>query len=272
MESKILLVGCGKMGAALLPGWQSAGFGVHVAETDAGRRRQAEAQGAAGHASLEALPQGFAPDAIVVAVEPAAVAGVLQGCRRWSASEAVLISVAAGVRLADMAGCLPDDARLALVRAMPNIPATIGAGMVVACAAAGVGAAARRLAARVLEGAGAFAWVEDEALMDAVTAVSGSGPGYVFAFIEALAQAGAAAGLPPELAMRLAVETVAGAGRMAKESGVEAAELRRSVSTPGGTTEAALKVLRGGEGRLQALLQESVAAARRRAGEIGRSG
>jgi pyrroline-5-carboxylate reductase len=154
----------------------------------------------------------------------------------------------------------------AVVRAMPNTPAAIGRGITVAVAR-NAGAAQRDLADRLLRATGTVEWVEDEALLDAVTAVSGSGPAYVFLLAEALAQAGVAAGLPPPLAEKLARETVAGAGELLHRSSLGAATLRENVTSPGGTTAAALAVLMRQNGLLP-LLREAVAAATERSREL----
>jgi pyrroline-5-carboxylate reductase len=156
-----------------------------------------------------------------------------------------------------------------VVRAMPNTPAAIGRGITVAVAANGVGAAQRAVADALLRATGAVEWVDDEGLMDAVTAVSGSGPAYVFLLAEELARAGVEAGLPPDLATKLARETVAGSGELLFRSEEASATLRQNVTSPGGTTAAALEVLMG-EGGLQSLLTRAVAAATRRSKELAK--
>jgi pyrroline-5-carboxylate reductase len=156
-----------------------------------------------------------------------------------------------------------------VVRAMPNTPAAIGRGITVAVAANNVAAAQRATADRLLRAIGAVEWVEDEGLMDAVTAVSGSGPAYVFLLAEELARAGVEAGLPEELATKLARETVAGSGELLHRSDVSSAMLRQNVTSPGGTTAAALQVLMGNDG-MQSLLTRAVAAATRRSKELAK--
>jgi pyrroline-5-carboxylate reductase len=150
---------------------------------------------------------------------------------------------------------------------MPNTPAAIGRGITVAVANAAVSAPQKAVADALLRSAGAVEWVTDEALIDAVTAVSGSGPAYVFHLVEALAEAGIAAGLPEGLAQRLARETVSGSGELLHRSTLPPAVLRQNVTSPGGTTAAALEVLMAGDG-LAALMTRAVAAAKRRAGEL----
>ena len=175
------------------------------------------------------------------------------------------LSIVAGKPIAVLAGLLGTEA--AIVRAMTNTPAAIGRGMSVACAGPGIGADERATCTALLAAVGEAAWIEDEALMDPVTAVSGSGPAYLFLLIEAMARAGAAAGLPPDLALTLAKTTVAGAAELAFTSEEAAADLRRNVTSPGGTTEAALKVLMAPDGLLK-LMEEAVAAAAARSREL----
>lgn len=200
-------------------------------------------------------------------VKPAMVAPVLAGC--GALAGAAFVSVAAGITLAQMAAALPPGA--ALIRCMPNTPAAIGQGMMVLCPGAGVGAATRALAERLMKSSGAVAWLEDEALMDAVTAISGSGPAYVFHFIEALTEAGRSLGLPDDLAALLAMQTVAGAGRMAQTSDEPPGVLRERVTSPGGTTAAALGVFMQ-DGALTRLVARATLAARDRGVELGAAG
>ena len=270
MKDKILLVGCGKMGSAMLRGWQSAegDFSIHVVDSNEEMRARAHANGVPAYADIAALDSNFSPDGIVLAVEPGAITRVLGECFRWKDTDAAVISVAAGVRLEDMSAVLPSTS-MSLIRVMPNIPAVIGEGMMVCCADARASKTSRTLTTQLLEGIGTVAWIDDEGQMDAVTAVSGCGPAYVFAFIEALVRAGVAAGLSEDLSRRLALATAAGSSRMALESDETAEELRRRVATPGGATSAAMKVLLEGD-RLDGLLRESVEAAKKRSKELGK--
>jgi pyrroline-5-carboxylate reductase len=174
------------------------------------------------------------------------------------------VSIVAGKTIAGIARGLGPAA---VVRTMPNTPAAIGRGITVACANERVTAEQRRLCERLLAAAGESAWVEDEALLDAVTAVSGSGPAYVFLLIEALAAAAEAAGLPSALALRLARATVAGSGELARLAGESPAQLREAVTSPGGTTRAALDVLMARDG-LVPLIERAVAAAAARSREL----
>jgi pyrroline-5-carboxylate reductase len=254
----LLLVGAGKMGTALLEGWLKLGL-------DAGTIAVFEPHPSAQIAELAARGLKLNPAAvtlgevavIVLAVKPQDAAAVLASLSPIVGASTVVISIMAGRTLGFLSGTL--NGAGALVRAMPNTPAAIGRGITVAVAR-GADAAQRRLADRLLAATGIVEWVDDETLMDAVTAVSGSGPAYVFLLAEALAKAGAAAGLPPQLAGRLARETVAGSGELLHRSPLDPAVLRQNVTSPGGTTAAALEVLMGGDG-LGPLMQRAVAAA-----------
>ncbi len=202
---------------------------------------------------------------LVLAVKPQIMNSVLADIRPGLPAEALVISVAAGVTLPGLAAGLGSGR--ALIRCMPNTPALFGAGITGLCASADVSSADRALAERLLASAGQTVWIEDEALMDVVTAVSGSGPAYFFALTEWLAQAGINAGLAPEAAEALARQTAIGAGVMLAESSAEAGELRRRVTSPGGTTAAALNSL-AADG-LEAIIDRAVQAAVRRGRELG---
>ena len=203
-------------------------------------------------------------EAIVIAVKPQIAAQALPPLATMIGAATIIVSIMAGRTIQSIANALQRPC--ALVRAMPNTPAAIGRGITVAVAR-GANAAQRDLAHRLLVATGTVEWIEDEALMDAVTAVSGSGPAYVFLLAETLAQAGIAAGLPPALAAKLARETVAGSGELLHRETLDAAVLRENVTSPGGTTAAALEVLMGKEG-LAALMTAAVAAATRRARDL----
>ena len=214
-------------------------------------------------ATADAIPAEFQPDWVVLAVKPQTLAAAAPPYRRFVGS-ANFLSILAGKTLAGLAAALGGGR---IVRSMPNLPAAVGRGITVACAGAGVTATAREQCAGLLQAVGEVAWVEDEALLDAVTAVSGSGPAYVFLLIECLADAGVAAGLPQALARQLARATVVGAGELAHLVAESPATLRQNVTSPGGTTEAALKVLMGPNGMAK-LLTEAVAAAAKRSREL----
>jgi pyrroline-5-carboxylate reductase len=261
----VALVGAGKMGGALLEGW--IGLGVDPACIVA-----IEPQPAASIAALSARgvrinpdPASICPDAIVIAVKPQIAGEIMPNVASLMSPSTVVIAIMAGRTIAFLAGALPRNA--AVVRAMPNTPAAIGRGITVAVPNSLVSPAQRQLADALLRAAGAVEWVEDEALMDAVTAVSGSGPAYVFLLAESLARAGEKAGLPAELAVRLARATVAGSGELLHRSLMDAAVLRQNVTSPGGTTAAALDVLMAPDG-LDLLMERAVAAATRRGHEL----
>lgn len=267
-EPKILLVGCGKMGAALLAGWIEHGLtAAHVAvvEPDAANAAKARRSGVAVADDPGRLPAGFSPDVIVIAVKPQAMDATLPAYRSLVEKGAAVLSIAAGKTIASFERILGSNA--AVLRAMPNTPAAVGRGISVVTANARVGSEARRLAERLLRAVGAVEWVEDESLMDAVTAVSGSGPAYVFLLAECLAEAGRRAGLDADLAARLARATVAGSGELLHRAAETPETLRKNVTSPGGTTAAALGVLMADDG-LQPLLTRAVAAAAKRSREL----
>lgn len=272
-ELRLLLVGCGRMGSAMLGGWLAGPGVTHVAVVEPSatlNTQDADAQGEGGRvirrADADALPADFIPDVVVLAVKPQTMAAVLPAYRRFVRPETVFLSVAAGWTLASFARALGDDARV--VRAMPNTPAAIGRGVTVLAAGAGVDDAQRAACDRLVRAVGSAEWVTDEALMDAVTALSGSGPAYIFLLAEAMAAAGAAAGLPADLADRLARATVSGAGELLRLSPDSAAKLRENVTSPGGTTAAALAVLMNERDGFTSLLTKALAAAAERSKQL----
>jgi pyrroline-5-carboxylate reductase len=237
-----------------------------VVEPDQGRRDNlAAAHGVGTAAGADDLPRDLRPGVLVLAVKPQVMDAALPAYAPRVDAGALVLSIAAGKPIELFERAFGQG--LAIVRAMPNTPAAVGRGVSVLCANAQAGEAQRALAERLMAAVGAVHWVEDEALMHAVTAVSGSGPAYVFHMIEALAAAGAAAGLPEDLAMALARGTVCGAGELARLSQESAAQLRANVTSPGGTTAAALQVLMG-EGGLGPLMERAVAAAAQRSREL----
>jgi len=262
----LALIGCGKMGSALLRGWIVGGAAARffVVEPTGAPAGFEGVSGVSWHQTPEELADEPAPGAVVFAVKPQVIDAVLPGYRRWARPDTLFVSIVAGKTIAGITRHLGPAA---LVRTMPNTPAAIGRGITVACANARVTQTQRALCDKLLAAAGESAWVEDEALLDAVTAVSGSGPAYVFLLIEALAQAAEAAGLPPDLALRLARATVAGSGELARLSDESPAQLREDVTSPGGTTRAALDVLMAEDG-LAALIERAVAAAAARSREL----
>lgn len=265
------LVGCGKMGGALLHGWLAQGVessfdvlepgGLPDFVCGASLRSFASAGDFVAHSR---------PDVLVLAVKPQVMDAVCASLVPAVGPRTLIVSIAAGRTIASFQKIF--GAGQPVVRAMPNTPASIGKGMTVAVAGPGVSSAFRDRAERLLSVTGKFAWVEDEGLMDAVTAVSGSGPAYVFALIEVLARAGVQAGLPDALAADLARQTVIGAAGLAESEAQTSAEtLRRNVTSPGGTTQAALDVLLAPDG-LDLLFGRAVAAAVARGQALGRSG
>lgn len=266
---RVLLVGGGNMGGAMLRGWLEAGLAVSdVTVLDpAGAPLLADLipkglRIAAAPSEIEA-----APETVILAVKPQVMPAVLPTLAPVLSPDGLVVSVAAGRTVASIEEHL--GAR-AVVRAMPNTPALVRRGITGAYANARVSDASRARAQHLLESSGPVEWVETEALIDAVTAVSGSGPAYVFLLAEALAEAGVASGLDPALSLRLARHTVAGAGELMIRSDDEPAQLRRNVTSPNGTTQAALEVLMG-EGGVALLLREAVQAAKRRAEELSRA-
>jgi pyrroline-5-carboxylate reductase len=260
----LLLVGAGRMGGALFHGWIMRGLAPSALVDPHPLPGIARAEDFLA-ASLEELPAGFAPAAAILAVKPQMADAVMPALGRRLPPSAVVLSIMAGRRIAGMQASL--GGAVPVVRAMPNTPASIGQAITVACAGPGVSAARRDLCDRLLTAVGDVAWVDDEALIDAVTAVSGSGPAYVFLLAELLEQAGVAEGLPPDLARLLARKTISGAGALLAASGEDAADLRRAVTSPRGTTEAALAVLMESEAWPRAVAA-AVRAAAARAGEL----
>jgi len=234
----ILLVGLGKMGGAMLAGWRERGLAPSVAIDP--MRPAAPGPEVVVVGDAAEIPAGFAPAAVVLAVKPQNAAETLPLHARFAGS-AVFLSIMAGKNIAGMAGLL--GAGAAIVRSMPNTPAAIGQGITVACAGPGVTAGQRALCDTLLAAIGKVAWVDDEGLIDPVTAVSGGGPAYVFLLAELLEAAAIEQGIPAELARLMARQTVSGSGALLAASTEDAAVLRRNVTSPKGTTERALAVL-----------------------------
>jgi pyrroline-5-carboxylate reductase len=266
----LLLVGAGKMGGAMLDRWLHLGLDAsRLTVLDPylqSERRSSLAQAGAKFAATAAEATDRNHAFVVLAVKPQSMAGALAAVAPLAASDAVIVSIAAGVRLATLEAAFP--AGQPIVRAMPNTPAQIGMGMTVAVPNAHVGGAERAAVDALLAAVGQVEWIADEGLIDAVTAVSGSGPAYVFLLAECLAEAAREAGLPDPRAARLARQTVAGAGALLAESPLSPDELRRNVTSPGGTTAAALEVLMA-PGGLRSLLVRAVERAKRRSKELG---
>ncbi|MGH7042681.1 MAG: pyrroline-5-carboxylate reductase [Acetobacteraceae bacterium] len=292
----VLLVGCGRMGGALLAGWRERGLAPSIAVDPAPEAVRLAGPDLRVVAEPAAIPAGFAPAAVVLAIKPQAAAATVPAYAGLAAS-AVVLSIMAGRTIDGIRGLLgsvlplaaapggapggvqdwapggvhvgaPAGAPIgAVVRAMPNTPAAIRQGVTVACPGPGVTIPQRALCERLLGAIGAVAWVADEALLDPVTAVSGSGPAYVFLLAELLEQAAVEQGIPPELARLLARRTVAGSGALLAAGEEDAAALRRAVTSPAGTTERALEVLMAPDA-WPAALSRAVAAATRRSREL----
>jgi pyrroline-5-carboxylate reductase len=266
LTGTIVLCGAGRMGGAMLEGWLSLGLDPKsvVAIEPQPAREVATLASRGLRLNPPAHTVGEAA-AIVIAVKPQVAPDVVPTLAPYLGAGTVVLSIMAGRTLGFLEQALSQ--RAALVRAMPNTPAAIGRGITVAVPNLRVSQRQRDLAHALLAATGAVEWVGDEALMDAVTAVSGSGPAYVFLLAEALARAGVAAGLPEELAAQLARETVAGSGELLHRSPLEASVLRQNVTSPGGTTAAALDVLMAPDG-LDPLMIRAVAAATRRSRDL----
>lgn len=269
ISGSLLLIGCGKMGSALLGGWLDQGVAadtVMVVEPAMDAERSGLPAGVTLLATADDIPAAFAPAVVVFAVKPQVMAEVVPVYARFVADGAVFLSIAAGTPIRFFENAL--GAGAAVVRVMPNTPAAVRRGMSVLCANDQANTDQRKLCGSLMAAVGDTAWLSDEGLMDAVTAVSGSGPAYVFHLIECLTQAGVEVGLEAHLAARLALHTVAGAGELARQSDDDAAQLRVNVTSPGGTTQAALEILMA-EGGLQPLMTAAVRAAEKRGRELG---
>jgi len=261
----LLLVGAGKMGSAMLDGWIARGLNpkrLVVIEPQPGKAVKALAR-----RGLKLNPKGkpVEASAIVIAVKPQTAPDAVPPLRPYVGKTTLVLSIMAGRTIGFLEKSLTPGA--AIVRAMPNTPAAIGRGISVAVANAKVSTRQRKLASDLLAAIGKVEWASDETLMDAVTALSGSGPAYVFLLAEAMTKAGIAAGLPADLAARLARETVAGSGELLHRSALDAATLRQNVTSPGGTTAAALEVLMG-PGGFDEILTKAIAVATRRGREL----
>lgn len=267
-QPAVALVGAGQMGGALVRGWLAAirrggGLTLTVVEPhfDSALERELDAAGAVLNPA-----GGDAADVVVFAVKPQMFADVAAGAKRFIGPKTLVLSVMAGVTISSISRTLDTDR---VIRAMPNTPGQIGHGVTAYVAAAACTGADRDLAAQLLEPLGAVEAIPNERLMDVVTAVSGSGPAYVFLLAEFLAAAAEAEGLDRDIAARLARQTVAGAGALMLETGESASALRKQVTSPGGTTQAALDVLQAADG-LGPVMRRAVAAAAQRSRELGR--
>lgn len=271
--TSVVLAGCGNMGFAMLRGWlaqQTLTAGdVHVVEPLDALLLRAADQGVNTYSTAAALPDALKPDIVIFAVKPQVIGDVIGDYVRFSqpGNGTTFVSVAAGVTMHRFESALAPGAPV--VRVMPNTPAAVGEGAMVMFANDHVTDRQRETVKRLMAASGQVTEVGDEALMDAVTAVSGSGPAYLFHLIEALTDAARAVGLPDEIAGRLALQTIYGAASYARQSSDDPGTLREQVTSPNGTTAAALDVLMRPDG-LSALVEEAVTAARDRAVELGK--
>jgi pyrroline-5-carboxylate reductase len=266
INGTIVLAGAGKMGGAMLSGWLAQGLDAKgVAVIDPHPSQEITSLVTKG-VRLNPSPKDIGTAAtLVVALKPQMFREAEAMLKSFARSDTLVVSIMAGTTIASITEVCGGS----VVRAMPNTPAAIGRGITVAVAANNVSAAQRAVADALLRATGSVEWISDEHLMDAVTAVSGSGPAYIFLLAEELARAGVEAGLPVELATKLARETVAGSGELLHRSELASATLRQNVTSPGGTTAAALEVLMGPDG-MQPLLTRAVAAATRRSKELAK--
>lgn len=267
--TSLLLIGCGKMGSAMLEGWLEQGIpaqnitlvepNMDLAKSLAGKYGVWAATG------VNDLSTRFSADVVVLAVKPQVMEIVLPPYKKLVDQNPVFLSIAAGKTLQNFQDILGPDA--AVVRAMPNTPASVGRGITVGCPNENVTDKQKALCDKLLSAVGLVEWVDNEADMDAVTAVSGSGPAYIFLLAEAMGYAGRMAGLNPEMSDRLARATVAGAGELLHQSNEAASTLRENVTSPGGTTAAALEVLMGENG-MKELMTKAIDAATKRSREL----
>lgn len=264
----LVLVGAGKMGGAMLAGWLDMGLdATKVTVIDPGQNEELKAFAAKKGFALAASPEGVAaPQIMIVAVKPQVIDVVLPTLTSVVDENTVVVSVAAGKKAVDFRKHLGEDKLI--VRAMPNTPAQVGRGMTAAYADEKISSDMRDVVATLLSSMGRFVWVPSEDLIDAVTAISGSGPAYVFHLVEAMAKAGEKLGLDAETAAILARQTIVGAGELLHQSELSAETLRQNVTSPGGTTAAALSVLMAEEGGLSDLVEEAAKAARDRSIEL----
>jgi pyrroline-5-carboxylate reductase len=270
LQGPLLLAGAGKMGGAILTRLLEGGLDPqHVIVQDP--EPSAEIGSVLADYAIDVVPVidelSSPPAIILIAVKPQIMDKVLPGLAKLAGPDTLVVTVAAGRRIAGFEAELPESA--AVVRAMPNMPAAIGRGVTVACANRQVTPVQKARADELLSAVGDVLWVADEDLLDPVTAVSGSGPAYVFRLVECLAEAGQAAGLDPKMAYELARGTVVGAAALLEGSELDAAALRAAVTSPGGTTAAALDVLNGPAG-LRDLMTKAVAAATERGRELAK--
>lgn len=262
----LLLLGCGKMGGAMLSGWLEQGLPPETVVVEPHAPAMEAFAGRVRHVTSTAeIPRDFRPAAVILATKPQEAPVAIPALAPLAGPGVVFLSIMAGRTVAGLSALLGPGARV--VRAMPNTPAAVRQGFTVGFAGPGVDGAQRSLCDALLAAIGEAAWVEEEGMIDAVTAVSGGGPAYVFLLAEVMEQAALAEGLPADLARRMARATVAGSGALLGASDQDAAALRRAVTSPKGTTERALAVLMR-QGALPDLMAEAIAAATARSREL----
>ncbi|MBI2255104.1 MAG: pyrroline-5-carboxylate reductase [Proteobacteria bacterium] len=268
LPGALLLVGCGKMGGALLRGWLKQGVAaksVYVVDLVPKDLDDVKAAGVHILTSPDQLPADLKPAIILLAVKPQFMDEALAHYKKYAGPHTTYLSIAAGKTVAYFKRMLGENALI--VRSMPNTPAAVSRGMTVICRDSCVPANILDLCGQLLSAVGEVAWIDDEQLLNQVTAVSGGGPAYVFLLIEALAEAGRVNGLPADLAMQLARSTVCGSGELAYQSSESATALRQAVMSPKGTTLEAINVLMADDG-IQPLMNRAIAAATRRSKEL----
>lgn len=270
-NSPLLLIGCGNMGRAMAIGWLRAGLSpAHIYIIDPFASSDSVPAALDNHfvTSADKLPDGIRARAVVLAVKPQMMDETLGQVARFVDASTLVVSVAAGVTLKQLEGGIGGQGTYA--RVMPNTPAAIGEGISGITAGAGILEEDRRLTQELMHAVGETVWIDDEALMDSVTAVSGSGPAYVFHLVECMAAAGVHEGLSEEASMKLARQTLIGAAKLLDmEADVSASELRERVTSPGGTTAAALDVLMQPNSGLETLMSKAIHAARMRGKDLG---
>jgi pyrroline-5-carboxylate reductase len=259
-ERPLLLLGAGNMGRAMLTGWLASGLdpaACQIVDT------KAHIDGIMCHT---AIPADIRPRVIVLSVKPQIIDDLFDQINNVLSADTLVISIIAGKTIGHFQSALGGHENI--IRAMPNLPATIGQGATALCCNGAVSPAERAFATQLMAATGTVVWVEKESQINAVTALSGSGPAYVFHLMECMISAGVQLGLTEDAARILAIETVAGAGALARQSGTDVATLRQQVTSPGGTTEAGLDVLMGKDG-LAGLIRHTLEAAAKRAKELG---
>ncbi|MEL6435387.1 MAG: pyrroline-5-carboxylate reductase [Pseudomonadota bacterium] len=271
-KAQVVLVGCGNMGFAMLAGWLEQSVlrpqTVWVVEPTGALRQRAQSLGVQAVSSANDLPPELQTEIIIFAVKPQVLGDVLRDYLDMAArSNPTIVSVAAGIGIARFSEAFGESA--AIVRVMPNTPSAIGQGMMVVCPNAATDKPRLAHVEALMAASGKVATIHDETLMDAVTAVSGSGPAYVFHMVEAMRDAGVSAGLPQDIAHTLALQTVVGAANYASVADDDVAELRKQVTSPNGTTAAALDVLMDDSTGMRPLIRRAVEAARDRSKELG---